>query len=671
MPQVPDSSKTCLQCGAAISESSLQAYCPKCLINLAETVAHKAAPRAYVAEATGKELLGRTFGDYELLEKIGEGGMGMVFKARQAELKRTVAVKMLRSGALASDAEVKRFWVEAQAAARLQHPNVVAIHDIGEQDGRLFFAMEYIPGRSLAEVVRRTPIAAGRAARYVKTIAETIHYAHQQGLLHRDLKPANVLIDANDKPRITDFGLAKDIAFDSTLTAPGMVLGTPSYMSPEQAAGRHKELTPASDVYSIGAILYDLLTGRPPFRAETPLDTLRQVVDTAPAAPRLVNPQVPRDLETICLKCLHKDPEHRYQTASELADDLGRFLRREPIQARPPSIAGRVWRWCLRNPGLGTLAAMTVLLGILQGISAIVFRHSALKLNDNTALIVAQALTNHLFVLSQSARELAANPELGALLATNNVAGVSKLLVSEWEKRKLERGVANWVVMDPDGKTVTRFPPPLPGRMVRENRHDRDYYTGAARLLRSSQDGVYFSKVYRSEEDELYKFGISTGVYDARRQPVGIVALMVSTGNAEQRLNYRLKDEEVFLLAPADPAWTSLSPPGAQCVFLAPDLTNGSPVRIVTSLKPLQGWLRDLYRGELCPGRGWRMVSTAPLPGTQYTVAVASASNPYPFFALMAYLALSAMILCAFGYRAWQQRSKGFATGSAAPASLE
>jgi len=306
---------------------------------------------------------GTVFGDYELLEEIGRGGMGVVFRARQVTLNRTVALKMILFGPLAAEEDVKRFHTEAEAAANLQHGNIVTIHEVGQHEGQHYFSMDYVEGRSLAEVVRENPLPARTAAEYVRTIAEAIHYAHEQGTLHRDLKPSNCLIDQSDRLRITDFGLAKRIEDDSKLTVSHTVLGTPSYMPPEQVKAQYDMIGRASDVYSLGATLYELLTGRPPFRAETPLETLNQVIDAEPVSPRLLNQSVPRDLETICLKCLEKDPEQRYETAKELADELGRFQRGEPIHAKPIGRAGRIWRWCRRNPlGAGLTATATLLL---------------------------------------------------------------------------------------------------------------------------------------------------------------------------------------------------------------------------------------------------------------------------------------------------------------------
>jgi WD40 repeat protein/tRNA A-37 threonylcarbamoyl transferase component Bud32 len=329
----------------------------------------------------------RYFGDYELLEEIARGGMGVVYRARQVSLNRIVAVKMILDGRLAAAAEVGRFRAEARTAASLQHPNIVPIYEVGDQDGQNYFSMEFVDGANLAQVVRENPLPAARAAGYVRIIAEAIQYAHERGVLHRDLKPSNVLIDPFDQPRVTDFGLAKSLGRDSELTQTGQVLGAPSFVPPEQAAGRKEDVGPHSDVYALGAILYHLLTGRPPFAAETLAATLAQVLNKEPVAPRSLNATIPRDLETICLKCLEKDPHRRYPTATELAEELGRFQRGEPIQARPAGQVERVWRWCRRNPALaGSLATAVLLLFAGVVASTLETRRARTAERDQTVL---------------------------------------------------------------------------------------------------------------------------------------------------------------------------------------------------------------------------------------------------------------------------------------------
>ncbi|GIW79352.1 MAG: hypothetical protein KatS3mg105_1159 [Gemmatales bacterium] len=276
----------------------------------------------------------RELGDFVLLEELGRGGMGVVFKAREKKLDRIVALKLIIQGPLANSEDLARFRIEAEAAARLQHPNIVTVLGFGEINGQYYYSMEYVEGPSLAKVLADGPLPTKKAARYVMQTARAIHYAHSRQILHRDLKPSNILLDANDEPHVADFGLAKKLGGDSGQTRTGAVLGTPSYMAPEQAAGKTNELGPTTDVYGLGAVLYELITGKPLFRAHTPLDTIQQVIEQDPIPPRQLNPMVERDIEIICLKCVHKDPKQRYASAAELADDLQRFLAGEPISAR-------------------------------------------------------------------------------------------------------------------------------------------------------------------------------------------------------------------------------------------------------------------------------------------------------------------------------------------------
>lgn len=304
------------------------------------------------------------FGDYELLHEIARGGMGVVFKARQISLNRIVALKTIRSGELAGEHEIQRFHAESEAVAQLDHPNIVPIYEVGEAAGLHFFSMCFIEGRGLDARLKDGPLPPKEAAQLVHTIAEAIQYAHDKGIVHRDLKPANVLIDGDGTPRITDFGLAKNIAGDSGMTATGQVLGTPSYMSPEQATGRTEEISSLADVYSLGAMLYALVTGRPPFQAANVMETLKQVCEAEPVPPRQLNPAVDRDLETISLKCLQKDSAKRYSSASELSQDLRHFLNDEPIRARPVSWAERSWRWTKRHPARAGLATFGLVAAI-------------------------------------------------------------------------------------------------------------------------------------------------------------------------------------------------------------------------------------------------------------------------------------------------------------------
>lgn len=302
----------------------------------------------------------RDFGKYELLDEIGRGGMGVVFKARHKELDRLVAIKMILASHLATPEQVERFYHEARAAAKLTHPQIVGIHDVGQTHGQHYFAMDFVSGPSLSQLLADGPLDPTQAARLVFAVARAVSHLHGQGIVHRDLKPSNVLLDEEGRPRVTDFGLAKMLQSDGRMTRTGAIVGTPGYMSPEQASGRGGEVGPLSDVYALGAILYELLTGRPPFQGETPLDTLVQVLEGEPPRPSHLREGIPRTLELICLKCLERSPQNRYMSASALADDLDRFLRGEQVEARRAGIWQHLRRWARGKPALasrlGTMA---------------------------------------------------------------------------------------------------------------------------------------------------------------------------------------------------------------------------------------------------------------------------------------------------------------------------
>jgi serine/threonine-protein kinase len=302
----------------------------------------------------------RVFGKYELLSEIGRGGMGIVYKARQPDLNRIVALKMIQASEWASPEEISRFRAEARATARLRHRNIVGIYEVGEELGRHFFAMDFIEGQSLAAVIGHQPLPPEKAARWMVPIAQAVEHLHSQGVIHRDLKPANILIDRHSEPMVTDFGLAKMFDTDGGTTRTGAILGTPSYMSPEQASGRNSQINARSDVYSLGAVLYEMLSGRPPFREEKPLDTLVQVLEGEATLLSTLVPTIPRELELICFKCLEKDPGRRYACAADLAADLTRYLHGDPVEAQSGGFIQALLRWARRQPGLACRLAVLI-----------------------------------------------------------------------------------------------------------------------------------------------------------------------------------------------------------------------------------------------------------------------------------------------------------------------
>jgi len=370
MTSVP---RVCRKCGAEISTDAPEGLCTACLFETGldlltdESVAGVADPGLDRNKKPDRAKTLADFGDYELLEVIGRGGQGVVYRARQKSLNRTVALKVIGLGHWASDAHLKRFRREAEAAASLDHSGIVPIYEVGERDGSCYFSMKLVEGGQLDEVVRREPMPIRQAVELITKVARTVHYAHEHGILHRDIKPGNILIDQKGEPHLTDFGLARLTETESTVTRTMEVLGTPSYMAPEQAMGNNNAVSSVTDVYGLGAVLYQLLTRQPPFAGGTTYETIKLLLDTEPRQPRLLNPKIDRDLSTICLKCLEKDPKRRYSSALALAEDLERWLKHEPILARRSGILTRSKKWVQRNPTGALLAASMVALAAAAG----------------------------------------------------------------------------------------------------------------------------------------------------------------------------------------------------------------------------------------------------------------------------------------------------------------
>src|SRR5437879_1584769 len=377
--------RICRNCGAKVFSDAPEGLCTGCVLEAAigmavaggddpgrpassmpATTPDDVAPTRWKKAARAAELLGE-LGDYELLEEVGRGGQGVVFRARQKSLNRTVALKVISLGQWASKAHLKRFRLEAEAAARLEHPGIVPIHEVGERDGSCYFSMKFIEGGQLDEVARREPIPIRRAVELMVKVARTVHYAHEHGILHRDIKPGNILLDTKGEAHLTDFGLARLVESESSVTHTLDVLGTPSYMAPEQAIGNNAAVSSTTDVYGLGAVLYQLLTSQPPFAGGATYETIKLLLDTEPKKPRLLNPKIDRDLSTICLKCLDKDPERRYSSALALAEDLERWLKHEPILARRTGVFTRGRKWVRRNPTRALLATSLVALAAAAG----------------------------------------------------------------------------------------------------------------------------------------------------------------------------------------------------------------------------------------------------------------------------------------------------------------
>jgi serine/threonine protein kinase/Tfp pilus assembly protein PilF len=359
---IAESTRTCAQCGSPLpSSGDGENACVTCLLHIA--LGDEAGPHRFEQDAPVE------FGDYQLLQEVGRGGQGIVYRARQKSLNRTVALKVIGLGPWATAAHLRRFRREAEAAASLDHPSIVAIYEIGERDSSCYFSMKFVEGGHLDEIAKSEPMPIRRAVELIAKVARTVHFAHEHRILHRDIKPGNILLDANGEPHLTDFGLARLVETESTVTRTQEVMGTPSYMAPEQAAGESSKVSRATDVYGLGAVLYQLLTGQPPFAGETTYETTRMLLNTEPRQPRALNAKIDRDLSTICLKCLEKDPQRRYSSALALAEDLEHWLKHEPIQARRTGILARGKRWVRRNPMMATaavsLAGMAICLGLI------------------------------------------------------------------------------------------------------------------------------------------------------------------------------------------------------------------------------------------------------------------------------------------------------------------
>jgi eukaryotic-like serine/threonine-protein kinase len=553
--------------------------CPTCGVALPEDAPGGLCPRCLLSDALGGSPPTRV-GEYEILGSLGRGGMGAIYRARHRDIGRTVALKVILAGELATAEERQRFRAEVEAAAHLDHPNIVPIYEMGEHEGRPFFTMKLLAA-SLDRHIDETRDPS-TAAELVAAIARAVHHGHERGVLHRDLKPANILLDEQGRPHVTDFGTAKLLG-SPDLTLPGIVIGTPAYMAPEQARGGEGGITIAADVYSLGAVLYELLTGRPPFEGDLPT-ILRQVVEAEPVRPRAIAPHVPRDLETVCLTCLDKNPAGRYRTAESLAEDLERQLRGEPIAARPPRLAGRAWRLARRRPVAVTAAVGAVLLLVVVAATALSvaraqeeeLRRDTLHLNAYAARAVAGAVAFQLREQVDPLTEAAADPSIARLLS--GVAEDASVL-KRW---RAGTSFDSLFALDRSGAVVARAPAPPAGYLGADFSW-RDYFTGAKRLAERGRRGGHISRAFRSEADGQYKFALSAPVYGEGGAWLGVLVATLGTDSALGSL--RLGDPSdprrtAVLVARRDRSRGAVQKAGEHVIVLHDGMVHGAEIAI-------------------------------------------------------------------------------------------
>lgn len=566
----------CPHCGSTPPTDAPEGLCPGCLL------------RGARAKKTPPKVPG-----YEILEELGRGGMGVVYRARQRSPDRLVALKMILAGEFAGDAELARFRTEVDSAGALDHPNIVRIYDGGGlHDGRPFFAMQLVEGGTLADPERQKPFREPRnAAQLVVTLARAVHHGHARGVLHRDLKPANVLLDVDGRPSIADFGVAKRMDHISTVSTAG-ILGTPGYMSPEQASG-NMAVTTASDVYALGAILYELLTGGPPFSGGTLPELLRRIVQEDPVPPRKRAPRVARDLQTVCLKALEKDPARRYHSAAGFADDLERWIRGEPIAAQPAGVPGRLLRWARRYPLVAAGSVGIALLLVAVTLSALSIarvqekelRQEVLRMNGWAARAQAGAILYQLRDYGDRVERVAAGPFARKALAR---APGSGLPAPELRSDVESGGFESATIFGTDGIARARWPAPPPGYFEKSFAW-RAYFQGARALGEGGRKGAYVARAFQSEADGSVRFVVSAPIVDGNGLWLGVVIVSIATDRALGKI--RLTDSrgtrrDTVLLGPRDNERTTADAPlpDMLVVLAHPDLPHGSEIPVPSAL---------------------------------------------------------------------------------------
>jgi serine/threonine-protein kinase len=542
-------------------------------------------PFRELAAAGQTDWKGHRFGNYEIQEEIGRGGMGVVYRAIHKDLRRPVALKMIRAGKFATEEDVKRFRSEAKAAASLSHANIVPIHDFGEHEGQLYFTMELIQGRTLDRYGHDFRSDPDEAARLLAVVARAVHHAHQRRIIHRDLKPPNILIDNSGGPHVTDFGLAKQAESGEPRTESNVIIGTLAYMAPERLSEKVQPLTTSVDIWSLGVMLYELITGQEPFRGKTQTDTMDKIRKQDPASPRSINSEIPRDLEAITLKCLEKEPERRYGSALGLARDLERFLNREPIEARPVHRVVKVWSWCRRNPaGAGLIgAALLLVLTLSLGATFTWTRQAAQRAGIleglvYTARFAAENVRARFEEWGGAVTFAARDPELGRIMdkwdqsvgALPDPSGLRTLLQGpdQLEIQKVcERlhqssqgapAYEDWFIIDRRGTLIARTPRPV---HLGENFESRDYFQGLAAHLASKGAGTaHISTAFLASVDLHAKFVFCRPI-ESEGRFLGMIAMAMGTHRTMGLHDLHDQDRNVVLVAPWDPARRPNDPP--------------------------------------------------------------------------------------------------------------